>query len=135
MAAERIGDEPTCGKGLAANATLPAALGELVAAVSDVLDIHTRALDLSDPRSVDEMKAYEELVAEHRDIAARLQATAARMLLYRDLPMGAHDLAEMASPMARQAFDRFVQSEEALVRLLQQRMDWDRRMLADMGGP
>ena len=134
MAAERIHDEPTCGKGLAENATLPAALGELVSAVSDVLDIHTRALDLSDPRSLDELEAYRELVASHRDIAARLKATAARMLLCRDLPMGAHDLAEMASPMAREAFDRFVRSEESLVRLVQQRMDWDRRLLADMGG-
>jgi hypothetical protein len=41
-------EAPTCGQGLAANATLPAKLGELMASVARVLETHTKALDLND---------------------------------------------------------------------------------------
>jgi hypothetical protein len=35
-----MSDEATCGKGLAANATLPAAAGELFGAMAKMLDVH-----------------------------------------------------------------------------------------------
>ena len=43
-----MGGERTCGKGLAENAALPAALGTVTAAMSQVLELHMRALDLGD---------------------------------------------------------------------------------------
>ena len=50
--------EPTCGKGLASQAPLPAKLGDLTSALADMLDAHTRALDLQDERGRDEQAAY-----------------------------------------------------------------------------
>ena len=38
-----------CGTGLAENATLPAALGELLGDMARVLDVHRQALDKTDP--------------------------------------------------------------------------------------
>jgi hypothetical protein len=41
-------DQPTCGKGLAEHAVLPAKLGELIVSVAGVLEAHMPALDLTD---------------------------------------------------------------------------------------
>jgi hypothetical protein len=51
---------------------------------------------------------------------------------YRDLPMGRHDRPVMASPPAVEAFERFVQVEQELLALLQQRVPQDQRMLEQM---
>ena len=51
-------DQPTCGTGLAENATLPAALGELLGDMARVLDVHRQALDKTDPNTAPEFEAY-----------------------------------------------------------------------------
>lgn len=127
-------DQPTCGKGLAQHSSLPAKLGELMAATAEVLEVHMRALDLSDENSRREHEAYTELARAHRRIAVDLAATAARMAGYRDLPMGAHDMQTMMSDPPRVAFARLVREEESLLSLLQARLEQDRAMLAQMGG-
>lgn len=125
-------DEPTCGKGLAANAALPAKIAELTAAVAEILERHMKALDMSDENSRREHALYDRLSREHRDSAAALADTAERMASARDLPMGAHDMAVMADPAMGAAFERFVRLEEELLQLLQSRLEEDRAMLATM---
>jgi hypothetical protein len=126
-------DQPTCGKGLAAHAPLPATLGELTAAVADVLAGHMPSLDLADENARAEHEAYAALVREHRAAAEQLRATAARMAGCRDLPMGRHDVAVLSTPDAMAPFARFVRLEEELVALLQARLAQDRAMLEGWG--
>jgi hypothetical protein len=112
-------DEPTCGKGLAANAALPAKLAELSAAMAEVLERHTRALDLTDPAAREEVDAYTVLVRAHRTISGELASLAQQMAGYRDLPMGRHDMAVMADPEGQaEAFQRLVAIERELLVLL-----------------
>lgn len=125
-------DEPTCGKGLAANAALPAKIAELTAAVAEIFERHMKALDMSDENSRREHALYDRLSREHRDSAAALADTAERMASARDLPMGAHDMAVMADPAMGAAFECFVRLEEELLQLLQSRLEEDRAMLATM---
>ena len=65
-------EQPTCGKGLAENSILPATLGKLLTAMTENLEIHMKALDLTDQNSQAEYNAYEELVKQFRQIAAQL---------------------------------------------------------------
>jgi len=111
-------DQPTCGKGLAAHSTLPATVGELVAAMADVLDVHQRALDLTDENARPEHHAYVTLVLELRSISAQLAATARHMAGYRDLPMGRHDQQKMSGREALAAFEQFVRTERMLLSLV-----------------
>ena len=94
-------DEPTCGKGLAANAVLPAKFAELIAATAEVLERHTAALDATDPHAAAEREAYTTLVDAHRAIAKSLSELAQSMTSYRDLPMARHDPAIMSHRTAR----------------------------------
>jgi hypothetical protein len=123
-------DRPTCGKGIAANAVLPARLAELMAARAEVLERHTQALDLSDPASRQELDAYTSLVRAHRATADDLARLARQMTAYRDLPMGRHDLSVMADPRGQaEAFRRFVEIERELAALLQTKLEEDERLL------
>jgi hypothetical protein len=122
----------TCGKGLAAHAPLPAALGRLTAAVADVLEAHVPMLDLSDPNATLEHTAYRQLVEDHRRTAALLEATAERMSGYRDLPMGRHMDVAGADSRIVASFARFVALEDELRMLLEQRLGQDREMLQAM---
>src|SRR5919204_3876119 len=109
-------DQPTCGKGLAANAVLPAKLAELMAARAEVLERHTKALELSDPSSQKELDAYTKLARAHRGIADELVSLAEQMVGCRDLPMGRHDQTVMADPKGQmEAFQRFVAIERTLL--------------------
>lgn len=126
-------DQRTCGKGLAEHAALPAVLGDVMASVARVLEVHTRALDLTDENSKKEHDAYARLMRDHRAIAAELTATAQRMAGYRDLPMGRHDEASLATPEAFEAFETFVRLEHELVEHLKHRLERDRTMLREMG--
>jgi hypothetical protein len=127
-------DEPTCGKGLAEHSALPAKLGELTAAVAEILEVHTGALDLSDENSRKERDAYLELAKQHRQAAAQLQTTAKQMAGYRDLPIGKHDPKAMSGPKPLAAFEELVRLEQELLALLQKRVEQDRQMLVEMGG-
>jgi hypothetical protein len=125
-------DQQTCGKGLAEHSVLTASLGELVASTARVLEVHMKALDLTDESSKREYDAYRELASAHRRIAIELADTAHRMAGYRELPMGRHDMAAMMSPAPRHAFAGFVKHEESLAALLQTRLAADHAMLEMM---
>lgn len=122
-------DQPTCGQGIAANSALPAAVGDLLAAMAAVLANHQRALDLSDPDAQPEQQAYAGLVAELGAIAARLNTLAGQMNGYRTLPMGRHDEKKMAAPEATAAFTAFVRQERMLYGLLESRVHEHETML------
>ena len=130
-----MADEPTCGKGLAEHATLPAKLAELTAALAAVFEFHDTTLDLTDENARLEHDAYVTLAKAFRDIATRLQAMAAQMAGHRDLPMGRHDFAALASPQALDVFERFVNLERDLSALLTSALERDQKMLAEMRGP
>lgn len=119
-------DQPTCGKGLAANAVLSAKLANLMAARAEVIERHTRALDLSDPNAHAELDAYRSLARDHRGVATELAKLAEQMAGYRDLPMARHDMQVMADPTGQaEAFQRFVALERELLALLQSSLEQD----------
>jgi hypothetical protein len=119
-----LGDQPTCGQGLAANAVLPAKLAELLAARAEVLERHAKALDRTDPNAQPELEAYANLARAHRSVASELTSLANEMAGCRDLPMARHDLAVMASPEGQmEAFRRFVAIERELLALLQTKLE------------
>jgi hypothetical protein len=116
-------DQPTCGRGLAANADLPARLADLMAARAEVLERHMGALDPADPNARTESAAYAALARAHRDIAGQLDGLARQMADCRDLPMGRHDPAVMTDPNGQMAaFKRFVALERELLGLLQTKL-------------
>lgn len=125
-------DQPTCGKGLAANAVLPAKLGDLSATMAQVLEAHMKALDLSDGKARTEQAAYQKLVQQYRTVAAQLHALATEMAGYRDLPMARHDPGAMVAREPVEVFGHFVRREEELLELLRSRLDQDRGMLLQM---
>jgi hypothetical protein len=125
-------DQPTCGKGLAAHSVIPQKLGELIASVARVLEVHMEALDLTDESSRIEHSAYAELAKDHREVATELIATASRMAGYRGLPMGKHDENVMSGQRSIEAFENFVKLERELLTLLQHRLEEDREMLVEM---
>jgi hypothetical protein len=125
-------EQQTCGKGLAQRSTLTASLGELVAATARVLEVHMKALDLTDENAKREYEAYRELASAHRRIAIELADTASRMAGYRTLLMGRHDMSVMTSAAPRHAFAGFVKQEEALMALLHEMHAQDTAMLAAM---
>jgi hypothetical protein len=122
----------TCGQGLAARSALQAKLGELIDAVAAVLAHHAQAIDLNDDAGKEERRAYDSLVARHRDAAAHLTALASEMAGYRDLPMANHDRASLASVEAAEVFEHAVRLERELVELLRQRVGEDEQLLASM---
>jgi hypothetical protein len=127
-------DQPTCGKGLAEHAALPATLGELMAALAENLEAHQKTLDLSDENSRKELDVYVALAKDHRSLAAQLRATAQRMAGYRDLPMGRHDERALADPRLIKAFAKFVKTELAVLAELQRAVERDQQMLAAFSG-
>jgi len=128
-----MAEEQTCGKGLAESSVVPASLGELVAATARVLEVHMKALDLTDENAKTELEAYRELATAHRRIAVELSSLAERMASYRNLPMARHDMVAMMAPAPRHAFAGLVKQEERLVELLRSRLERDHAMLAQMG--
>jgi hypothetical protein len=127
-----VSEEPTCGSGLAANAVLPAKLGDVIGAVARVLETHTKALDLEDEAAKQEHEAYMRLVEQHRRIATELRSLSEQMGSYRDLPMGRHDLEVVSGAEAVDAFERLVGLEQELLSLLEQRLQEHRPLLGEM---
>lgn len=127
-----MADQPTCGQGLAERSALPAKLGELAASLADNLEAHTKALDLSDENGRKELGVYQNLVRDHRAIAAQLEAIDEEMAGYRDLPMGKHDPEAMSSTEVVAAFERYVKVEQELVSLLQEQLEEDQAIFAGM---
>jgi hypothetical protein len=79
-------NQPTCGKGLAANAVLPEKLAAPVKTMAALLDNHVRALDPREAAGRLERNAYERLVKDQRTLASGLEDLAIAMEGYRDLP-------------------------------------------------
>jgi hypothetical protein len=128
-----MAEQRTCGKGLAANAALPARLGDVAAGLGDILEAHIPSLDLTDERSRKEREIYQRLAEDCRRTRVQLEAIAQQMAESRGLPMGRHDQTAIGSPGVLHSFRGFVQSEQELLTLLQGRLDEDRQMLAAMG--
>ena len=126
--------ELTCGEGLAAQSVLPAKVGELIAAMADVLELHATALDLEDENARREYDAYRQLTETHREAAIRLRAAAEQMESSRGLAAAAHDAEVMRSSEVAAVFERFVGVEEELLDLLRERVRGDRTMLTEMRG-
>jgi hypothetical protein len=127
-------EQPTCGRGLAEHAPLPAQLAEVTEAMASNLQVHMQALELDDEPARQEHAVYLRLAEEQRQAAARLRAVATEMADARDLPMGRHDAETMSSPEVGDAFQRFVKAKQELLTLLQRMVEDDQRMLAEMGG-
>lgn len=129
-----MSEQSTCGHGLAEHSVLHASLARLLAAIGRNLELHLAALDPADDRSKPEYDAYTELVAQHRDLATRLRATAEYMASCRDLPMANHDPQVMGGAPVMRAFGDLLAEEERLVELLQGWLVTDRALLADSEG-
>jgi len=127
-----MNNQQTCGMGLAQHSVLTASLGELIASTARVLEVHMKALDLTDENARREFDAYRELASAHRRIAGELTDTAERMAGYGTLPMGRHDMAVMMSAAPRHAFAGFIKQEEALLTRLQERLVQDKALLDAM---
>ena len=125
-------DQPTCGKGLAENSILPARLGNLLGAMAENLEVHRKALDLSDPNSQAEHEAYAKLVQQLREAAGQLESVANQMAGYRDLPMGKHDEQAMTHPRVAETFEKFVRRKHELLSLLEQTAERDHQLLEMM---
>ena len=127
-------DTPTtCGQGLAANASLPSAMGDLIGALAEVLAHHMSALDLGDESSRAEHETYAALVLAFRESSMQMAAIAERMTGARALPMGRHDFAGMSSPDAAEVLRAMVEREDALRGLLERMVAEHRGMLDSMG--
>lgn len=122
-------DQWTCGKGVAANAIVPEKLGSFMQAFAELLEDHTRSLDLEDANARVERDAYLHLVREQRAIAAHLERLAGAMRGYRDLPMGAHDETVLADQRSRETFAAFIHAEEELTALLRADTEEHKAML------
>jgi hypothetical protein len=120
----------TCGQGLAEHSVLPARMSALIGALAENLERHQKTLDLGDENSRRELAVYRDLTARLAEVAADLQAASHAMAQQRDLAMGRHDEHAMEDPGLMQAFERFVDAEQALLELLEKAVDRDRRMLA-----
>lgn len=121
----------TCGAGLARHAAVPRRMAIYLAELAETLELHRAMLVLDDPSSKQEDEVYRELAASYKEIAGRLEATAARMAAQGDLPMGAHDESRWTDGHMK-AFARFVHEEGALLSVLRVAVAQDEQMLASM---
>ena len=129
-----MGEQPSCGQGVAEHSRLPARLAEVTAAVAANLEAHAKALDPDDEAARQEDAVYLRLAGAHRQAAAQLRAVADDMAAQRELPMGRHDEQALASSEVVEAFQRFVTAKRELLALLQELLEQDRRMLAELDG-
>jgi uncharacterized protein YfiM (DUF2279 family) len=127
-----VAEQQTCGKGLAQHAVLPERIAELIAALAENLEVHMEALDLSDEEARIEHEAYSRLAAQHRQIAAQLEAVGQEMADQEELSMGRHDEAVMTSQRALDSLERFVGAQSELLHVLEQGVAREREMLSQM---
>ena len=125
-------DQPTCGKGLAANAVLPERLAALMTAMAAMLENHVRALDPDETSGRLERDAYVRLVREQRTLASGLEALARAMDGYRDLPVAKHDMVPLTDQTSREMLSAFIQAEEDVLTLLRDRTQEHRAMLNEI---
>ena len=125
---------PTCGRGIAENSALPAAIARLISAMSENLELHLATIVRDSPGSGPEIEAYTGLFRQQRDLGRQLAALAERMEGCRSLPMAEHDPAAFAQLELPEAFSRFVEAERALLAHLQHRLPADEAMLDEWLG-
>lgn len=111
------GEQWTCGKGLAHRSTVPAKMAEYLAALARNLELHIPSIDTTDAAGRAEHEAYVGLATAYAELAAGLARTADTMRACRDLPMARH-LEHPGNREVLQGFQRFVEVEEQLARLL-----------------
>ena len=104
----------TCGQGIAAHAGIPLSFADVLSRIAENLELHISGL-LDDDAARRERRAYESLVAKHREVAAHLADLSGEMASYRDLPMGGHDMAALSAPAALHALERYVQVKRATI--------------------
>jgi hypothetical protein len=124
-----VEEQSTCGRGLAQNSVVPAALAAVAAGLAQNLEVHTRALGVGDAAAAQEQRVYERVAHSLRSAVADLQAAAAEMASAVDLPMGAHDMAAITTPDVLGAFEGYVAAEDDLRRLLDARREDNEQML------
>jgi hypothetical protein len=127
-----MADDRTCGKGLAEHSAVPAKIADLIAALGENLELHRKTLELSDEKSRREHDVYQALATAYAEIASRLAETARRMAGHRDLPVGRHDPDRLAAAPVRQAFVRYVAREQELLALLEEHLERDQSLLAEL---
>jgi hypothetical protein len=125
-------DQPTCGKGLAANAILPERLAALLSAMATMLENHLRALDPGEANGRLERDAYERLVSDQRALASGLEELARAMAGYRDLPMARHAMGPLTDQTSRGVLAAFIEAERELAALLQRQIRELEGMLSQM---
>jgi hypothetical protein len=125
----------SCGEGLAAHASFPLKLGEVMDAMAENLEAHITVLDLSDSNSKPQYDAYRGLAQQHRKLAESLKAVGEQMAGYRSLPMGRHDEAAMSGLRIVEAFRDLVEREQELLALLGERVTQHRGLLDRMNRP
>jgi uncharacterized protein YndB with AHSA1/START domain len=132
VAAKLLVDEaPTCGIGLAQHATIPAKIGAMFEGLAETLELHRKMLVLDDANSREEDEVYRELAASWKDIAQRVEKTAAQMAAQHELPMGAHDPAAWGDAHLK-AFEKFVKAQTQVLALLRVAAERDEKMLGSM---
>ena len=126
-----VADAPTCGIGLAQHATIPTKIGVMFEGLAETLELHLKLLVLDDPNSRKEDEVYRELAAGWKDIAQRVEKTAAQMAAQRELPMGAHDQTAWGEAHLK-AFEKFVNAQTQVIALLRVAAERDEKMLASI---
>ena len=125
-------DTPTCGKGIAGHSPNPRAMAEVAAAMANLFATHMKALDLQDENGRREHDAYNSLAGAYAAASQRLSNLATEAEGYRTLPMASHDMAFMTGAEPLAAFERVVAARRALRELLQDGVQQDQAMLAQM---
>ena len=128
-------EQPTCGKGLAANAVLLGKVAQFLSSQADNLDIHMKSLDVDDPDARRERRAYASLLGKYRKIVTDLDSVASEMAGYEDLPMAPHDEEALAAPEGMEVFRNHVQVEAELLEMLRASQEEYRGMLKAMDIP
>jgi uncharacterized protein YndB with AHSA1/START domain len=123
---------PTCGNGLAEYSTVPARFSELISAMAENLELHTKTLDLTDDNARLEDEAYKKLVKIQRDIAERLMMLAGEMYSYYDLPIAKHDERKLSNPKIEEAFKNFALLEQEVISILNKRREKEEKILAEI---
>lgn len=123
-------DEPTCGRGLAQASAVPAGLASVAAGLAENLEVHLRALDLSDTAAVQEQETYESIARSLHSAAVSLRTAAVEMHSAESLPVAAHDMAAMTTPEIVDAFGGYVTAADNLRQLLEAERSDNELMLA-----
>ncbi|HXH22527.1 MAG TPA: hypothetical protein VNN10_10885 [Dehalococcoidia bacterium] len=122
----------TCGAGLAAHSALPRQIGAVAAAMSELLRVHTLALDSLEEAGRREAEAYTSLSRAYEDIASRLWSLADEAESYASLAAAQHDMAFMRGSRPLEAFEALVRTKRDLAALLSASAPGEETMLAEM---